>query len=120
MIDLSPNATVGYHVWDNSEHMFTADFEDAKKLANEGLKNARDNCDPEWPRETCEIAIYKGPKSEEDFSSLPMILVATEINVVHPSSALDEDNYDDSGEYFPCGVEYMCEYAMKPPKSGAN
>lgn len=40
--------------------------------------------------------------------------VATQVDRTDRPDELDEENYDDEGDYWPLGTEYRCNYELRP------
>jgi hypothetical protein len=39
---------------------------------------------------------------------------ATQVDAKHPKGKLDENNYDENGDYWDSGVDFSCNYALRP------
>ena len=39
---------------------------------------------------------------------------ATQVDVKHPEGELDDEGYDENGDYWESGVDFSCNYALRP------
>lgn len=107
---------MAYYAHNGEETFECKTLDEALSICREAIKYARDNCDPEWPNWVSDIRIKEGPAGLadwEDRSALPVICRAVEANIIRPSSPLDDEGYDDQGEYWGDGCEYRCDYEMR-------
>lgn len=75
--------------------------------AAECIKEARKNCDPEWPTSVQSIRVFEAPSGCECLDEDGKLLyIATETNV---QTADDGD-----------GCEYWCDYEMRAPAPAAQ
>lgn len=93
-----------FYIFDGDETHIEQTLEAAKIAADEAIAYARDNCDPEWPNTVTDIAVYETDGPADDYAEDGRcILVATECDVLEPEEG--------------SGMDYFCDYTMKPPKA---
>lgn len=85
-----------YVVCDDDENEYTTE-EEAFEAAQISLDVCRENCDPEWPLSTEEIAVYLCPVGYEDMDDCKIIYHVEKV----PLEASERDD----------GIEY-CDYKL--------
>lgn len=105
------------HLYDGDSWSIHPDLETAKAGAKASIDAARDvaRFDREWPGWVEDICISEGPADAEEPGELPVRLQAVETNVERPSSALDEDGYDDNYNWWESPNAYTCDYDLAEP-----
>jgi len=76
------------------------------RTEDEALARAVENIEEwrgeEWPPEVEDILVGK------------VLYKATQTNIQHPCSPLDENGCDETGQYFGIDLDYACDVEMRP------
>lgn len=107
------------YVYDGDSYHRCDTLKEAEEILAESVSAARDiaRYEGEWPDWMESMRAYddkgKSTKSDDDPMSFPCVLRVVKINVQRPSSALDEDGYDDEGDGWPDSSAYNCDYEIE-------
>lgn len=99
----TPSSTHVYGLYDPEGEGFTfyATAKERDEVAEETIRAYLD--DNEWREEVTGVFAFVVTHR------------ATKVNAVHPVGEIDEDGYDEAGEYWPdTDCQCKCDYALKP------
>lgn len=102
------------HLYDGDNWSVHPDMATAEAGARVSIEAARDvaKFDREWPEWVEQIAVHEGPADAEEPGALPCALKAVAVNVKTPSSALDEEGYDDENEWWESADASRCDFDL--------
>lgn len=105
---------MAFHLYDGDNWSVHPDLETAAAEAHKAIEVAREvaRFDGEWPEWLESVRVYEGPADTEEPAALPCVVKAVEANARHPSSELDEEGFDDSGDWWSAHDAYTCDFAM--------
>ena len=96
-----------FYVIDGGPKRSYPTLEEARVDAQVQIDYCRDNCDPEWPSEVEEIAVYECSKETDEPEE-------DGICVLQATMTVCEDAEEDDG------VEFYCDYELMPPAAIAK
>ena len=97
----TPDKDHTYGLYDpiNSGYTFYATKEERDNAAEEAIEAYLDDT---WWEEV------------EGVFAFTVTAKATQVNVKHPEGELDDEGYDENGDYWESDVDFSCNYALKP------
>lgn len=105
------SARMTYFVDEGGEWKSYPTLQEARKSAQSQIDYCLENCDPEWPYEVNDIAVYLAPSnSEYPSEDGKCVLKSTEIKI--PFSEIDEYQAELMKKQ---GFTHVSEYELKSP-----
>ena len=103
-----------FYVYDGDQYIICSTLLRAKLKMEQAISSARKiaRFDREWPDWTEQIRAYEAPEETEEPYDYPCVLMAVETNIRRPSSKLNENGYDDDGNWWLDPDEYNCDYEV--------